>query len=184
MIIFQGSSFINKFCYSKVRTRKDYIANKVIKDIYYGKVPIIADYGRIQEIENADIVVTLQPTSPIRDAKDIDKAIEMLKDSDSVVGVCEIEYHPYWTKKIENGFLVPFVQSDKEYFRRQDMPKAYRINGAIYVTKRHVLMNEDSVFGKKASPLVMDGLHSIDIDTELDFLAAEAAMKKIKGKKK
>ena len=138
----------------------------------------------VKEIENADIVVTLQPTSPIRDAKDIDKAIEILKDSDSVVGVCEIEYHPYWTKKIENGFLVPFVQSDKEYFRRQDMPKAYRINGAIYVTKKHVLMHENSVFGKKASPLVMDELHSIDIDTELDFLAAEAALKKIKGKKK
>ena len=137
----------------------------------------------VRKIGNVETVVTLQPTSPIRDPKDIDRAIEMLKDNDSVASVCEIDYHPYWTKKIESGLLVPFVASDKEYYRRQDMPKAYRLNGAIYVTKSNVIMEKNSIFGEKVIPLVMDEMHSIDIDTELDFLAAEAALKKL-GKKK
>ena len=137
----------------------------------------------VRKIGNVETVVTLQPTSPIRDPKDIDRAIEMLKDNDSVASVCEIDYHPYWTKKIESGLLVPFVASDKEYYRRQDMPKAYRLNGAIYVTKSNVIMVKNSIFGEKVIPLVMDEMHSIDIDTELDFLAAEAALKKL-GKKK
>src|SRR3989344_4589046 len=101
----------------------------------------------VRKIGNVETVVTLQPTSPIRDPKDIDRAIEMLKDNDSVASVCEIDYHPYWTKKIESGLLVPFVASDKEYYRRQDMPKAYRLNGAIYVTKSNVIMEKNSIFG-------------------------------------
>ncbi len=128
-------------------------------------------------------VLTLQATSLIRDAKDIDNAIKMLEenDCDSVVSACEIEYHPYWSKKIENGFLVPFVEAGKEYYRRQDMPKAYRLNGSVYATKRDVVMNQNSVFGEKVIPLLMDDFHSIDIDAELDFLTAEAVLKKIKA---
>ncbi len=136
-----------------------------------------------KEAGGADIIVTLQATSPVRDPRHIDEAIEMLGENDSVVGVCEIEYPPYWAKKIENGLLVPFIKTEKEYFRRQDMPKSYRINGAIYVTKREVLEKENSVFGKKIVPLVMDEFHSIDVDTEMEFLTAEAALKIIKERK-
>lgn len=133
-----------------------------------------------KEGKKVDVVVTLQATSPIREENDIDRAIEMLEDCDSVASVCEIKYHPYWAKKIENNLLVPFVKAEQEYYRRQDMPKAYQLNGSIYVTKRDILMEKNSVFGEKCVPYFMDELHSVDIDTELDFLAAEAVLKKIK----
>ncbi len=136
--------------------------------------------------EKIDVIVLLQPTSPIRNAADIDRAIITFLDTgaDSVVSVREATYHPYWTKKIENEKLLPFVETEREYFNRQELPKVYQLNGSIYITKRDVLMNENKILGNFTKPYIMDEFHSIDIDTELDFLTAEAALKKLRAKKK
>lgn len=128
--------------------------------------------------EKFDIIVILQPTSPLRTSRDIDRAIHKLMKTraDSIVTVCPVEYSPYWMKVIKNGRIRPFIKS-KTFFRRQDSPDVYRLNGAIYVTKRNTLVREKSILGRDTRALIMKQDDSLDIDTELDFKLAELILK-------
>lgn len=135
------------------------------------------------------VIVLLQPTSPFREFRHIDSAIKLLLDSraDSVVSLCECRAgeHPYWMKRIEKNKVTPFMNVEKEFTRRQDLPKAYRLNGAIYVTRYEVLMLQNKVLGEDTRPYIMDARDSIDIDNLFDLEIADCLMsKKIKRSKK
>lgn len=131
-----------------------------------------------------DIVAFLQPTSPFRTHKYIDAGLKMLlaSDVDSVVSVCEAEFHPYymyWRGK--DGTLREFVEMKDKPLRRQDLPLLNRMNDAILISRRRYF---DKV--KKNSPcfnpasmkgLVMDRISSIDINDKFDFLLAEFIIK-------
>ncbi|MBW2554728.1 MAG: acylneuraminate cytidylyltransferase family protein [Deltaproteobacteria bacterium] len=124
----------------------------------------------------ADIIVCLQPTSPLRSAEDIDQAVTLCLSSgaDSVVSLCQVECHPYWMKKVVAGNVYPLMEIDDEkYSRRQDLPPVYQLNGAIYVTRRKVLLEEKRLLGKHTLPYIMPRERSIDIDTPIDFKIAE-----------
>jgi len=128
-----------------------------------------------------DLVVLLQPTSPLRRAEHIDQGIKLLlqTDADSVVSVCEVEHSPYWMRVLDNeGRVKPFVEGDHEFSRRQDLPPVYRLNGALYVTKRRIVMEERCLLGDDVRALVMAREDSIDIDDEVDFLLAELLLKR------
>lgn len=120
-------------------------------------------------------VVLLQPTSPLRTAEQVDAAIRIFLETgaDSVASVCEVDHSPYWMQRLEGDRLIPFAPEGRAYLRRQDLPRLYRLNGAIYVTSRAVLMNEERVLGADTRALVMERHHSVDIDDELDFQLAE-----------
>jgi CMP-N-acetylneuraminic acid synthetase len=122
-----------------------------------------------------EIIVLLQPTSPLRRAEDIDKAIALLGQTgaDSVVSLCVTEHHPYWMKRLEGDRVLPFLENAPEYTRRQDMSPVYRLNGAVYVTRREILMEQNRILGQDTRGLVMDAESSVDIDTYLDFKIAE-----------
>ncbi|WP_069650360.1 cytidylyltransferase domain-containing protein [Caloranaerobacter ferrireducens] len=125
-------------------------------------------------------IMLLQPTSPLRDSKDIENCIDLYKKNicDSVISVCEAITHPYLCKKIDNkGRLEDFVLKKEKYTRRQDMPKAYQLNGAIYLTSVNVIKERKSFYGDTVMPYIMDVMKSIDIDTELDFKIAELVIK-------
>ncbi|MBA5851073.1 acylneuraminate cytidylyltransferase family protein [Clostridium sp. cel8] len=126
-----------------------------------------------------DYVMCLQCTSPFRKYSQIDKAIEVLieKNGDSIVSVCESEITPYWMKKIEYGKLKDFLDSNIFYTRRQDAPKVYRLNGAIYMAKIDVLVKYKNWYTENTLPYVMDEISSIDIDNMLDFKFVEFLMK-------
>ncbi|XOQ58575.1 MAG: Acylneuraminate cytidylyltransferase family protein [Clostridium sp.] len=126
-----------------------------------------------------DYVMCLQCTSPFRKYSQIDKAIEVLieKNGDSIVSVCESEITPYWMKKIEYGKLKDFLDNNIFYSRRQDAPKVYRLNGAIYMTKTDVLIKYKNWYTENTLPYVMDEISSIDIDNMLDFKFVEFLMK-------
>ena len=132
---------------------------------------------------NFDYVMCLQCTSPFRTYDQIDEAIENLfkKDADSVVSVCENEITPYWMKKIKNGKLKDFLDEDVFYVRRQDVPKVYRLNGAIYLAKTQLLLNIKNWYTENTIPCIMDEISSIDIDNMLDFKFAEFLMKENKN---
>lgn len=122
---------------------------------------------------NPDYVLTLQPTSPFRNNTHLTEAIELLNDKpESVVSVTESK-HPSLLKRVQDGILVPYEKSDKVYNRRQDMPKVYLLNGAIFLTRIDVLMNQDMIISENAKPYYMKVSESIDIDSELDFKLAE-----------
>ncbi len=138
----------------------------------------------LKERENytPDIIVLLQPTSPLRCTEHIDQAIALLLESgaDSVVSVCLAKQNPHWMKRLEGDRVYPFVENGQEYHRRQDLPPVYYLNGAVYVTRYEVLTNQNQIFGNDIRAIVMDPESSIDIDTLFDFKMAELFLKEQK----
>ena len=129
---------------------------------------------------HTDIVVILQPTSPLREAKDIDGAIKkFLKGGvDLVVSVAKINHPPHWTYVLrDNSRLERFIKNKKFVYRRQDAQQTYRLNGAVYVTSAKNIMHRKILDGViRAYVMLQD--RSIDIDSQLDFDFAEYLMNK------
>lgn len=122
-------------------------------------------------------VCLLQPTDPLRSTEDIKEALRLSEknDCDSVISVIQVfNVHPILMKRIENNQLLPYSIEEKEGTRRQDYsPPAYMRNGAIYLTKRDVLMNKNSIWGNKICPYIMPPERSVGIDSELDMKLIE-----------
>lgn len=128
-----------------------------------------------------DAVMLLQPTSPLRNAKHIDEAIDLLKDNDSVCSVIEIpqDMSPHYVMKINgDGYLDYFLPEGKNIKRRQDVPRAYKRDGTIFLTKTGVLLNEKNFYGKKCVPYFIDTSLSVNIDTPEEWQIAEKKLKK------
>ena len=126
-----------------------------------------------------DYVCVLQCTSPLRNNHQIDEAIEEIfeKNADSIISVYESDKSPYWMKKIENGKLKSFLYKNKDYTRRQDIPKTYMLNGAIYICKTKLLIKNRSWYSENTIPYIMDKNTSVDIDDINDFRFVEYLMK-------
>jgi CMP-N,N'-diacetyllegionaminic acid synthase len=132
--------------------------------------------------EEYDAIMMLQPTAPFRTSDDINKAISLLDncpEADSVISVVDVlAHHPARMKYIQNGFLIdpPFCEQ-YENQNRQELIPMYIRNGAIYLTKRNVLLQR-SFKGTKSLALIMSPENSINIDTISDFELAEYEMNK------
>lgn len=126
-----------------------------------------------------DYICLLQCTSPLRTQEDIDKSIEKLiySEFDGIISVCEAEVNPYWTNVFEKDKLKYLIQEGKNITRRQDLPKIYRYNGAIYIIKTDVFLREKALETDNITGYVMSNENSIDIDTITDFMTAEILMK-------
>ena len=128
--------------------------------------------------DHYEYLLLLQPTSPLRTERHIDEAVKLLikKDADGVIGVTETEHPIEWMNKLpENLSMDGFVSEENQGRPYQDFPQRYRINGAIYLYKVSDIMVEDGTFFKEGSyAYKMDQMDSIDIDTQEDFLIAEA----------
>lgn len=126
-----------------------------------------------------DVVMLLQPTSPLRSADDIRNAFSILNDknADSVVGVCEMEHSPLWSNVLpESGCLDGFIRTEVNGLSRQELAVYYRINGAVYLTKITENLG-GNLYSNTGFAYVMSREKSVDIDTELDFKLAELLMK-------
>ena len=128
-----------------------------------------------------DWVCLLQPTDPLRNTDDIATAIRLAQEGgcDSVISVVQVfAVHPILMKRIEGGRLLPYCIEEKEGTRRQDyQPSAYMRNGAIYLTRRDVLLEHGSIWGDVIRPYVMPPERSIGIDTELDLKLVEVLIR-------
>lgn len=128
-------------------------------------------------------VYTLEPTSPLRSSKDIKESRDILisKPCDSVVGLVELLHaHPIQIKRVEDGYVVPFVLDEPEGIRRQDLqPRAFIRSGAIYATKRETLTS-GSLLGTHCAAYIMPAERSISIDNEIDLLLAECLLHRAK----
>ena len=123
---------------------------------------------------NPEAIVLLQPTSPFRDAGHIKEALELYSSElDMLVSVKETGANPYYVLKEENeqGYL----ESSKpgNFTRRQDCPKVWELNGAIYIINVQSLKAGPINKFSKIKKYVMDEYSSIDIDNEIDWLVAE-----------
>lgn len=137
--------------------------------------------GYLKESEgyNPDYILLLQCTSPLRNSKSIDESIKKLITSefDALVSVCESEVNPYWSNIFDGDKLKYFIEEGKKINRRQDLPKVYRLNGAIYLIKTEALKAYRTFEPNSLTGYIMDEHSSIDIDTELDFKIAELIIK-------
>lgn len=134
------------------------------------------DYLDARENYRPEYVLLLQPTSPLRTVQDIDSSIDIAEKSKAVavVGVCAAKPHPFLVRQIlEDGTLAPFVASDIGYLRREVLPPAYGINGAIYLNRRESLLRDGTFTPPGTHGYVMPAERSIDIDTTWDFHLAE-----------
>ena len=135
-----------------------------------------------------DAVMILQPTSPLRRAHDIVESIALLEASgaDSVVSVSEVPAHhnPMRTLRIDaRGLATLFVTGEpvrRRINRRQDMPAAWTMNGAIYLFRTSVLTAaEPSLYGDRTAAYVMPPEFGISIDTLDDWNSAEQALRNL-----
>ena len=130
--------------------------------------------------EEYDYLMILQPTSPLRIVKDIDKSIKKIVDTkaDSVMSMVKIDdFSIKKIKKIENDKIIPWMKDEgKESARRQDLGGVYKRNCAIYLTKV-LLIKKGDLFGKISRPYIMPSERSIDINSLIDFIIAETYLK-------
>jgi len=133
--------------------------------------------------ENYDYLILLQPTSPLRNEKHIDNAIEFLekKNADAIISVCETDHNPLWSNTLDDSLsMKDFLNNDVKNKRSQDFEKYYRLNGAIYICKVSKFLEQNGFFLKdKIYAFKMDRKSSIDIDDKIDFMIAETLIEKI-----
>lgn len=122
-----------------------------------------------------DRVILLQPTSPFRTAKHVKEAIDLYNENvDMVVSVKITKSNPYYVLMEENkeGFL--YKSKEHGASRRQEAPIVYELNGSIYVINVESLRKSPMTEFKHVLKYVMDEQSSLDIDSPMDWLFAEA----------
>lgn len=131
----------------------------------------------INSLEKFDYIILLQPTSPLRNEKHIDEAIELLnqRNADAIISVCETEHSPLWCNTLnEDLSMADFLSKELLDKRSQELPKYYRLNGAIYICKTEKFLNNRGFFLENSIiAYMMDKKDSVDIDEEIDFKLAE-----------
>jgi CMP-N,N'-diacetyllegionaminic acid synthase len=126
-----------------------------------------------------DAICLLQPTNPMRLARDIDGCINVLEttDADAVVTIVPVpaEHNPHWVYFQNGSGLLQLSTGESEPIpRRQELPLAYHREGSVYVTRRDVLMEQNSLYGKRLAGYAVDAQRSVNIDGLADWARAEA----------
>jgi CMP-N-acetylneuraminic acid synthetase len=143
-------------------------------DISSSEVVVIHALENLKE--KFDYVVLLQPTSPLRDTNDINAAFEKLLslDATALISVCEYDNKILKAfKEDEFGYIEGISNNKYPFMRRQDLPKTYMSNGAIYITKVDEFLKNNSFYTDKTVQYVMDDIKSSDIDTKEDLEKVE-----------
>ena len=128
-----------------------------------------------------ETIVDLDITSPLRDVSDIQKAIKYFAEtkSDNLISACPSKKNPYFNMvEIINGRVCLIKKSSKPIINRQNAPKTYEMNAAIYIWKRDALISSTDLFTNKTCLYEMLEKQSFDIDSEHDLNIVEFLLKK------
>jgi len=149
-----------------------------------GKLDVVKDaFTRSEEFyeEKYDYHIDLDATAPLRETQDIINAFkQFLKDdNDNLITAMPSRRSPYFNLVEMNtdGKVYLSKTLDNKVLRRQDAPSSYDMNASIYIWKRDVLLDNDTIFLEKTGLYVMPEERSIDIDTEDDYKYVEFLMK-------
>lgn len=156
--------------------RPDYLATDTMGtyDVLLHALKFYEDRGK-----RYDNIILLQCTSPFRRVEDVEGALKLYTpEMDMVVSVKETSANPYYNcfEEGPDGFL-SISKGDGCYHRRQDAPKAWEYNGAIYIINPSSLKEKPMSSFTKVVKYVMDDIHSIDLDTMFDWKLAELVLK-------
>lgn len=128
-----------------------------------------------------DTVSLLQPTSPLRTAKDICNAYDLFyeKKATSVISVCETEHSPLWCNILSDSLCMDGFLNNKNNSQRQKLDTYYRINGSIYIVDVKHFLEDKNIYDSGSYAYIMPIDRSVDIDTKIDFIIAEALIKNL-----
>jgi N-acylneuraminate cytidylyltransferase/CMP-N,N'-diacetyllegionaminic acid synthase len=137
------------------------------------------------EDRSYDAIMLLEPSSPFARADHFDVAIRLFaeRDADLVVGMRETEVSSVFVGSLgEDGSIAPIVENllRNQNLRRQDQKPQVTMNGALYLIRWHAMKETKKVYSnpKKSFGIVMDRLHSIEIETPHDLAFAEFAVER------
>ncbi len=130
------------------------------------------EYGKLP-----DVFVSIPPTSPLRDASDVDRCISCLleSDADMVITVKKADRSPYFNMVMldELGYARIVMQTAKTLCRRQDAPAVYDMTTVAYAARPEFILQQDGIFSGRVRAVEVPPERAIDIETELDFRFAE-----------
>jgi N-acylneuraminate cytidylyltransferase/CMP-N,N'-diacetyllegionaminic acid synthase len=129
--------------------------------------------------ETADVIVLLEPTTPLRTAQDVKNCVEMLfaKKADSVVSVRKVPHPPHWMLLVDKDRKAKeFIKNGLKIKTRTGIPELFELNAAVYVVRKSVLMKRGTIFGSRLYAYEMPAERSVDIDEPIDFKLAEALL--------
>jgi CMP-N-acetylneuraminic acid synthetase len=128
-----------------------------------------------------DVLVLLEPTSPLREDDDIDRMLERLASGwerfDAVVSMGEVREHPSIMKRLDGEHFAPYSAELAQTSRRQDNPPAYFPYGVAYVIKVATLLAEETFYPRRSTFHLLKRYQGYEIDDLHDFLCVEAVMK-------
>ena len=132
----------------------------------------------------ADVVVLLQPTSPLRRGEHVDAALDLLEatGADSVVSVVEVphQFNPVSVMTLSDGRLQPFLPGPT-VARRQDKPRVFARNGPAVIATRASVLAGGSLYGNDCRPLIMTMEESLDVDSPSDLTLLELLLSRNAG---
>lgn len=148
-----------------------------------GKLDVIKDaFLRCEKHydKKFDYIVDLDATAPLREVEDIVNAFEQFlgNDNDNLITAMPSRRSPYFNLvEIDtDGKVVLSKKLSESVKRRQDAPQSFDMNASIYIWKRDIILNEDSIFLDKTGLYVMAEERSLDVDCQLDFKIVEFLM--------
>jgi len=145
--------------------------------------PVITEFIQKAHLAPKDIIVLLQPTSPLRTAQHIREALAEYRDfptCHSLISVYELN-NKYLKAYVGGGeFLHPVAGEHTSYTRRQDLPSLYMPNGALYIFSVAEFMREEKIPRTHIIPYLMSEAESLDIDTPADLIAAAQQLQQVK----
>jgi len=128
-----------------------------------------------------DIVILLEPTSPLRENSDIDVMIEKLLEDyekyDGIISIGEVNEHPSIMRKIKNNKIFPYCENLNMGIRRQDNQPAYFPYGVAYIIKVKIFKKEKTFYTSRTTYHIIKRYQNYEIDSIYDFLAIENIMK-------
>lgn len=142
---------------------------ELAKDDTPGIEPVIHAIKTLPE--EYDYVCLLQPTSPLRKVEHIDGCFEKCinNNADSCVSVTEVDKHPFWMYELtDSKYLIPVIEAEF-VARRQNLPKVFALNGAIYFAAVNQILDQKVFVTNNTLGFIMDKKSSVDVDDEIDF---------------
>jgi len=135
-----------------------------------------------------DILVLLEPTSPLRKEGDIDGAIELFlrryEKADALVSVGQVHLEsPYYMKEIRDGFVLPFLPAEKVHYHRQQLKKVYFPYGVIYMSKVEAYRKTRTFYQDRTIAYPIERWQNYEVDDLHDMICVSAIMEQeMKGR--
>ena len=127
-----------------------------------------------------DLLVLLEPTSPLRETADIDAALEALvahPEAQSIVGVAKVEAgHPAFLLRCNGVLLEPYAPQEFGAKRRQDLDQLFFLEGTVYISWVDALRTRHSFYHDRTMPHMVPKYKSFEVDDLTDFTVIEALM--------